>query len=109
MPKTPMGISAAQRSRRSEASNKQIQGTVIFGRFIAALTLPPTMNLKTKMIDKLKGGLVKWDLGLELMRYGPFKTDGLVLQKDDVMNATTFEDLGNLVFAWYRANDWQVV
>ena len=40
----------------------------------------------------LGGGLTRWDLGLDLMRYPAFKLDGLILQKQDVMNAGTVRD-----------------
>jgi hypothetical protein len=98
----------AQRAHVQATNNKQIPGTMIIARFVNALHQPPNIPATTKLTDLLKGGLVKWDLGLMLMSFPSFKRDGLILQKSDVMNANTVGDLGNLVFAWYRADGWTV-
>jgi hypothetical protein len=100
--------STAQRNRGLEFSQKQIRGTVIFGRFVTCLKLKPDIDLKKSLTDLLKGGLVKWDLGLELMRFKPLKDDGLVLQKADVMKAKTVGNLSDLVFKWYSDNGWTI-
>ena len=51
---------------------------------------------------------MNWDLGLKLMAYAPFKHDGLILQKADVMRAATIGALCNLIYDWYKANGWTV-
>jgi len=99
---------SAQRAHLQANKNKQIPGTMIIARFVNALHQPPDIPSSTNLNDLLKGGLVKWDLGLMLMSFPSFKRDGLILQKSDVMNASTVGDLGNLVFAWYRADGWTV-
>jgi hypothetical protein len=105
---TPQAFRAAQRAHVQANNSKQIPGTMIVARFVNALNQPPNIPASTSLNDLLKGGLVKWDLGLTLMSFPSFKRDGLILQKSDVMNANTVGDLGNLVFAWYRANGWTV-
>jgi hypothetical protein len=101
-------FASAHRARAKEFKNKTIRGTVIVGRFCNCLGLPPGVDPKKELDDLLGGNLQKWDLGLDLMRYPPFKTDELILQKSDVMNADTVGDLGDLVFEWYRQNGWTV-
>lgn len=98
----------SQRGHLKAVTAKQIAGTMIVARFFSALQLPPNTNSKKKLSDILGGGLVKWDLGLELMRYASFKRDGLIVQKSDVMNADTVGDLGDLVFQWYLSDGWTV-
>jgi hypothetical protein len=101
-------MSDAQTAHQQAAVQKRILGTVIFGRFITCLQLPPNVNLKKPLSSILGGGLVNWDLGLELMAFHSFKHDGLILQKPDVMRAVTIGDLGDLVFQWYRNDGWTV-
>jgi hypothetical protein len=108
MAKTEVTFASAHRARRAEFQNRTIRGTVVVGRFCNCLGLPPGVNPKKDLDDLLGGNLVKWDLGLELMRYQLFKTDGLILQKSDVQQAGTVGDLGDLVFKWYRQNGWTV-
>jgi len=100
--------SAAQTAHLQAIAQKQIAGTVIFGRYVSCLQLPPNVDLTKPLSSILGGGLVNWDLGLKLMAYPPFKHDGLILQKADVMRAVTIGDLGDLVFAWYRNDGWTV-
>src|SRR5258708_2900992 len=90
-------FASAQATHLQNIGGKQIAGTVIFGRFISCLGLSPDFDLTKKLDSILGGGLIKWDLGLKLMAFAPFKHDGLLLQKKDVMNANTIDDLGNLV------------
>lgn len=42
------------------------------------------------------------------MAFAPFKHDGLILQKADVMRATSIGDLSDLIFAWYKNDGWTV-
>jgi hypothetical protein len=98
----------AQRAHLTASTQKTIPGTVIFGRYVTCLGLPPNVDLTKKLSSILGGGAVKWDLGLKLMAFTPFKNDGLILQKVDVMRANTIGDLGDLVFSWYRNNGWTV-
>jgi hypothetical protein len=99
---------AAQTSHLQNIAQKQIAGTVIFGRFVSCLQLPPNIDTTKPVSSILGGGLTNWDLGLQLMGFAPFKHDGLILQKKDVMNATTIGNLGDLVFQWYKNNGWTV-
>jgi hypothetical protein len=98
----------AQAAHLDALGQKQIPGTMIFGRFVTCLGLPPNIDLHQSISDRIVGDLVPWDLGLQLMRYQPFKGDGLLLQKYDCMQADTFADLCNLVFHWYRSHGWTV-
>lgn len=100
--------SAAQAAHVQAISQKQIAGTVIFGRFVSCLGLQPNVDLTQPLSSILGGGLVAWDLGLKLMSYAPFKQDGLILQKAAVMGAQSIGDLSNLVFAWYSSDGWTV-
>jgi hypothetical protein len=100
--------STAQSAHLQAVAQKQIAGTVIFGRFVSCLQLPPNIDVTKPLSSILGGGLVNWDLGLKLMAYPPFKHDGLILQKADVMGATTIGTLGDLVFQWYRDDGWTV-
>jgi len=101
--------SAAQSAHLQSIAKKQIAGTVIFGRFVSCLGLQPNADLTQPVSSLLGGGLVAWDLGLELMGFAPFKHDGLILNKSDVLKAATIGDLCNLVFAWYKSAGWTVV
>jgi hypothetical protein len=98
----------AQAAHLQAASQKQIPGTVIFGRFVTCLQLSPDVDLTKPISSILGGGLVNWDLGLKLMAWQPFKHDGLILQKLDVMNANTIGNLSDLVYQWYINNGWTV-
>jgi hypothetical protein len=109
MAKTKSPIKTAQETHLKTTRQKQVAGTVIFARFVNCLGLSPGVNLKKQISSILGGGLVNWDLGLKLMAYTPFKRDGLVLQKADVMKASTIGNLGDLVFQWYRNNGWTVI
>lgn len=104
----PVTFVAAHAARQRQLGNKSIQGTVIVGRICNCLGLPPGVDPTKSVDDLLGGGLTRWDLGLDLMKYGPFKQDGLILQKQDVMNAGTVSQLGDLVFKWYVTNGWTV-
>jgi hypothetical protein len=111
--KRPKGLQAsvsagAQATHLQNIAQKQIAGTVIFGRFVTCLQLPPNIDTTKPVSSILGGGLTNWDLGLSLMGFAPFKHDGLILQKRDVMNATTIGSLGDLVFQWYKDNGWTV-
>ena len=99
---------AAQTAHLKAAKQKQIPGTVIFGRFVSCLQLLPNVDLTKPISSILGGGLVNWDLGLKLMECPPFKHDRLILQKRDVMNAKTIGNLGDLVYQWYRNDGWTV-
>jgi len=107
MAKTPT-FATARRARQKEVGKKQIQGTIIVTRFCNCLGQPHDVDPDKPLTDLLHGGLVKWDLGLLLNGYTPFRLDGLLLQKRDVMNADTVGELGDLVFKWYRANGWSI-
>ena len=80
---------SAQQSHLKASSNKEFSGSVIFPCFVNCLGLPPNVDLKKPISKILAGGLVNWDIGLRLMAYAPFKRDGLILQKADVMRAAT--------------------
>ena len=99
---------SAQTAHLQAIAQKQIAGTVIFGRFVSCLGLPPNVDLTKPLSSILGGGLVNWDLGLKLMVFAPFKHDGLILQKADVMRATSIGDLSDLIFAWYKNDGWTV-
>jgi hypothetical protein len=99
---------SAQSAHVQAANQKQIPGTSIFARFISCLGLQPNVKLTNPLSSILGGGATNWDLGLKLMAYPPFKNDGLILQKSDVMNAQTIGNLGDLVFQWYRNDGWTV-
>jgi hypothetical protein len=105
---SPSPSKTAQAAHLNAATQKQISGTMIFSRFVSCLQLPPNVDLTKPVSSILGGGLVNWDLGLKLMAFSPFKIDGLILQKSDVMNATTIGSLGDLVYGWYRNNGWTV-
>ncbi|MFZ0607888.1 MAG: hypothetical protein WBD53_14755 [Xanthobacteraceae bacterium] len=105
----PQSAAAVARTAHLQASGqKQIAGTVIYSRFISCLGLTPDVDLTQPLTSILGGGLNNWDLGLDLMSYGPFKQDGLILQKSDVMTEVTIGGLCNLVFAWYKSDGWTV-
>jgi hypothetical protein len=108
-PVAPQTDSAVAQTAHLQASGqKQIAGTVIFSRFINCLGLQPDVDLTEPLTTIMSGGLTNWDLGLDLMDYGPFKTDGLILEKLAVMNEVNVGGLCNLVFAWYRSDGWTV-
>ena len=98
----------AHQASHIAAFGKTIAGTMIFSRFVGALGQPPTLDLTKPVSSILQGGLVAWDLGLKLMSYQEFKTDGLILNKSDVMNAVTLGNLCDLIYKWYSSNGWMV-
>jgi hypothetical protein len=98
----------AQIAHLAAISQKQIAGTSIFARFVSCLGLPPNIDLSKPLSSILGGGLVNWDLGLKLMAYPAFKHDGLILQKADVMRATTIGNLCDLIYTWYKNDGWTV-
>ncbi|MGY4257649.1 hypothetical protein ACVI1L_004717 [Bradyrhizobium sp. USDA 4516] len=108
------GLASGERFKQALAlhanrlSNKVIKDTTIVARIMAALGLKPP--IKTAMqISKLLGGDANaWDIALVLMSYPSFKSDGLVLQKGEVMDKETLAELGDLVFAWYEDNGWSI-
>jgi hypothetical protein len=104
----PVTFKSAHAVRMSQLGSKNIPGTVIVGRFCNCLGLPPGVDPKKSVDELLGGNLQRWDLGLDLMRYPPFKQDGLILQKADIQKAATVGKLGDLVFKWYVTNGWSV-
>lgn len=108
MASKPMTFKRAHAERRLQLKTKNIAGTQIVGRFCNCLGLPPGVDPKKSVDDLLGGNLVRWDLGLNLMRYPLFKQDGLILQKEDVVKAATIGKLGDLVFKWYVTHGWTV-
>jgi hypothetical protein len=104
--KSPSASRKAQVTHLKALAQKQIAGTVIFSRFVHCLGLPPNVDL-TKPVP-LGGNLTNWDLGLDLMRYAPFRHDGLILQKPDCLKAATAGALCNLIYDWYKADGWTI-
>jgi hypothetical protein len=88
---------------------KSIKDTEIVARIVSAFRMTPPIKAATPISKILGGDANAWDLGLMLMAYPAFKNDGLVLQKGDVMNASTLGDIGDLVFAWYVSDGWTVI
>lgn len=87
---------------------KVIKDTSIVARIVSAFRMTPPIKSSTPISKLLGGNANAWDLALLLMAYPTFKNDGLVLQKGDVMNASTLGDLGDLVFAWYASDGWTI-
>jgi hypothetical protein len=99
----------AVESYGTAVANKTIKSVQIVARIFAALNLTPPVKAGTKLA-KLPGGGTRtpWDFALMLMLYPAFLKDGLGLNKKDVMNISTFEELGDLVFQWYADENWTI-
>lgn len=88
--------------------SKVIKDTTVVARIVAALGLRPPIKAAMQISKLLGGDANAWDIALVLMAYPSFKSDGLVLQKGEVMDKETLGELGDLVFAWYEDNGWSI-
>jgi hypothetical protein len=99
---------AALALHAARLGNRVIKDTTIVARIVAALGLRPPIKAGTPISKLLRGNANAWDIALMLMAYESFKTDGLVLQKGEVMDKDTLGGLGDLVFGWYEDNGWTI-
>jgi hypothetical protein len=97
-----------QLSAHLSATNKTIAASEIFKRFIEVAQLQPDVDLTKPIATILHGNLNPYDLALACMDYDSFKSDGLTLQKKDVLKAKTIGAFGDLIYQWYVDNGWTI-
>lgn len=99
-------FSAAATAHNQANKSKTIEGTAIVSRMVSVLKLKLPVNSSQPL--SAQGDLNNWDLALALMAYPPFRRDGLILQKSDVMGINTVGQMGNLIFDWYKNDGWTI-
>lgn len=98
----------ALQQQKFEEAKKAISLKELYGRFLAALGRDD-VDLNWPIGKLIRGpASAVWAVAVKIMGAGGFQSDGLILQKSDVLACKKISDLLKLILKWYESNGWVV-